>query len=59
MRSIADHKYFLGFYFVVDVAVCFIILYSSFVNDVSIFVVLSFSKTIMIIHITDVIDAYK
>ena len=59
MKSISEAKYFFGFYFTVDVAACLIILYSSFVDNVSIFVILSFSKTIMIVRITNIIDSYK
>lgn len=59
LRSIAEQGYFGRFYFFVDLAACMIILYSSFANDVSIFIILSFSKVIMIVRMTDVVMAYK
>jgi len=59
LRSIAEVGYFFRFYFFVDIAACLIIVYSSFADNVSIFIVLSFSKVIMIVRMTDIVMAYK
>jgi hypothetical protein len=58
-RSFAEKGYFPRFYFVVDIFSACIIVYSSSVTSVSIFITVSFLKIIMIVRITDMVSAYK
>lgn len=58
-RSFAEKGYFFKFYFFVDLITVVLIIYSSYVSDISIYITLSFLKIIMIVRITDLVVAYK
>lgn len=59
VRSFTEKKYFFNFFFFVDIFSLVIIIYSAAVNDISIFITLSFLKIIMIVRITDLVSSYK
>lgn len=58
-RSYSEKGYFLKFFFLVDIFSIIVIIFSSIVNDISLFITLSFLKIIMIVRVTDVVMNYK
>ncbi len=58
-RSIQEQKYFLRFFFIVDVGCVFLILGSAFIENISYWITLSFLKILMVVKITNIIFAYK
>lgn len=58
-RSIAESGYFFRFFFFVDLSSMFIIAWSSFVSDISTYIILSFLKIIMIVKVTELVVTYK
>lgn len=59
VRSFVEKKYFFNFFFFVDIFSVVIIIYSSWVSDISIFITLSFLKIIMIVRVTHLVLSYK
>ena len=58
-RAFSEKGYFMNFFFLVDIFCLIVIIYSSTVTDISLFITLSFLKLIMIVKITDLVMNYK
>ena len=58
-RSIVEAGYFLRFFFLVDCFSLIIIFASVIVNDVGLYITLSFLKTIMIVRVTQIVVSYR